>query len=150
METGFKPRSKDTGVIFTESRQRKGSFFNSFLFSKKGKKKKPRSWIASRKIKNKKRIPPPHVWNLAWKRKNKKEEEMDRSHRSSSSSLFPRNSSNSISLPLSLFSLLNFSHRKKKSIHRVYVNLSMFSSEAFLIHVNSTIITIHVPTLNRD
>lgn len=149
METGFKPRSKDTGVIFTESRQRKGSFFNSFLFSKKGK-KKPRSWIASRKIKNKKRIPPPHVWNLAWKRKNKKEEEMDRSHRSSSSSLFPRNSSNSISLPLSLFSLLNFSHRKKKSIHRVYVNLSMFSSEAFLIHVNSTIITIHVPTLNRD
>lgn len=148
METGFKPRSKDTGVIFTESRQRKGSFFNSFLFSKKGKKKKPRSWIASRKIKNKKRIPPPHVWNLAWKRKNKKEEEMDRSHRSSSSSLFPRNSSNSFYL--SLFSLLNFSHRKKKSIHRVYVNLSMFSSEAFLIHVNSTIITIHVPTLNRD
>lgn len=149
METGFKPRSKDTGVIFTESRQRKGSFFNSFLFSKKGKKKKPRSWIASRKIKNKKRIPPPHVWNLAWKRKNKKEEEMDRSHRSSSSSLFPRNSSNSISFYLSLFSLLNFSHRKK-NLYIVFINLSMFSSEAFLIHVNSTIITIHVPTLNRD
>lgn len=149
METGFKPRSKDTGVIFTESRQRKGSFFNSFLFSKKGKKKNRDRGSHREKLKIKS-VSPLHVWNLAWKRKNKKEEEMDRSHRSSSSSLFPRNSSNSISLPLSLFSLLNFSHRKKKSIHRVYVNLSMFSSEAFLIHVNSTIITIHVPTLNRD
>lgn len=148
METGFKPRSKDTGVIFTESRQRKGSFFNSFLFRKKGKKKNRDRGSHREKLKIKS-VSPLHVWNLAWKRKNKKEEEMDRSHRSSSSSLFPRNSSNSISFYLSLFSLLNFSHRKK-NLYIVFINLSMFSSEAFLIHVNSTIITIHVPTLNRD
>lgn len=129
METGFKPRSKDTGVIFTESRQRKGSFFNSFLFSKKGKKNWDRgSHREKLKIKS---VSPLHIWNLAWKRKNKKEEEMDRSHRSSSSSLFPRNSSNSISFYLSLFSLLNFSHRKKNLIHRVYKFINVLERGVF-------------------
>lgn len=50
---------------------------------------------------------------------------------------------------LSLFTFKFFS-LKKKNLYIVFINLSMFSSEAFLIHVNSTIITIHVPTLNRD
>lgn len=136
-------------MIFTESRQRKGSFFNSFLFSKKGKKKNRDRGSHREKLKIKS-VSLPLMYEISRENEKIKKKKKWIGAIDPLPLHFFRNSSNSISLPLSLFSLLNFSHRKKKSIHRVYVNLSMFSSEAFLIHVNSTIITIHVPTLNRD